>query len=208
MATRALLFGSVLALSAAGCERPRVADPRATVRAYVEATRRGDPEVIYRMLSKRSQKELGRDGLRRLVTDSERELAVQAEALNRTDAQIEAIAQVRYQDGEVAVLELEEGSFKIGSAALLPSAPRTPAQALEDLRRALAIRSYAALTRVLAPQTKSALESDLGAIVRGLEDPETLQIEVRGDGADVELPGGHVVKLKREGGVWRVEDLR
>jgi hypothetical protein len=44
--------------------------------------------------------------------------------------------------------------------------------------------------------------------VRGLQDPETLEIEVEGDRAEVELPGGHVVKLKREAGAWRIEDFR
>jgi hypothetical protein len=44
--------------------------------------------------------------------------------------------------------------------------------------------------------------------VRGLEDAETLDVQVRGDAAEVELPGGHIVKLKRERGVWRIEDLR
>ena len=64
------------------------------------------------------------------------------------------------------------------------------------------------MVRVLSAETRGALESDVSAIVRGLEDPETLDVEVEGDEAEVELPGGHVVKLKRESGIWRVEDLR
>ena len=107
-----------------------------------------------------------------------------------------------------AVGGLRTRLLKVGSAAALPSAPRTPAQALDDLRQALARRSYAAFLRVLSAETRSALESDLGAVVRGLEEPETLDIELRGETAEVELPGGHVVKLKRERGVWRIEDLR
>ncbi|MBX3200627.1 MAG: hypothetical protein KF894_20990 [Labilithrix sp.] len=42
--------------------------------------------------------------------------------------------------------------------------------------------------------------------VSGLERPET-HVEVTGDGAVVTIPGGHSVKLKREGGVWRVDDF-
>ena len=60
---------------------------------------------------------------------------------------------------------------------------------------------------MLSAETQSALESALSSIVRGLQDPETLNVEVQGDAADVELPGGHVIKLKRESGVWRVEDV-
>jgi hypothetical protein len=79
---------------------------------------------------------------------------------------------------------------------------------LSGLRQALARRSYAAMVRVLSAETRGALESDVSAIVRGLEDPETLDVEIEGDEAEVELPSGHVVKLKREAGVWRVEDLK
>lgn len=208
MASRALLLSAIVALASSACERPRIADPRAAVDAYVRAAQRGDADAIYEMLSERSRRELGREGTKRLVADGRQELARQAAALARRDARVEAVALVRYEDGESAVLDLEDGVFKVGSAAALPSAPRTPAQALEDLRQALARRSYAAFLRVLASETQSAMENDLASIVRGLEEPETLDIAVRGDSAEVELPGGHVVKLKRERGVWRVEDLR
>jgi hypothetical protein len=208
MAYRTRLGCVLFALCLAGCEKPRVADPRARVRAYAAAARQGDSDAIYRMLSERSRRELGRSGTARLIADTKKELALQAEALGRPDVPIDAVAAVRYEDGENALLELEDGVFKVGSAAALPSAPRTPAQALEDLRQALARRSYAAFLRLLSAETQSALESDLSAVVRGLEDPETLDVQVRGDAAEVELPGGHVVKLKRERGVWRIEDLR
>lgn len=208
MAYRALIAGALLALGGAGCEKPRIADPRAQVEAYADAARRGDSDAIFAMLSERSRRELGREGTRRLVDDAKRELEAQGRAVEREDVAMETIALVRYEDGEHATLELEDGAFKIGSAAALPSAPRTPAQALGDLRQALARRSYAAFLRVLSAETQSAMESDLDAVVRGLEDPETLDVEVRGDAAEVELPGGHVVKLKRERGVWRIEDLR
>lgn len=208
MANRALVHGAVLAFVLAGCEKPRVADPDAVVQAYADAARTGDSDAIYRMLSSRSQRELGRDGVRQLVHDSRAELARQAEVLGKSDARVEATAIVPYDDGETALLELEEGVFKVGSAAALPSAPRTPSQALAELRRALAQRNYAAFVRILTAETKGALDNDVSALVRGLEEPETLDIQVRGDAAEVELPGGHVVKLKRERGIWRVEDLR
>ena len=142
------------------------------------------------------------------MLDAKKELSAQGTFLGRPEAKPEAVAVVRYEDGEVAELALEEGVFRVSSAAALPVSPRTPSEALAGLRQALARRSYAALVRVLAAETRSALESDASAIVRGLEDPETLEIEVEGDQAEVELPGGHVVKLKRESGVWRVEDLK
>jgi hypothetical protein len=52
------------------------------------------------------------------------------------------------------------------------------------------------------------MENDLAALVEGLEDPQTLQVEEKGDRATVQLPDGHVVELKREDGVWKVENFR
>jgi len=205
---RAALLLLALAALAGGCATPRVADPRSAVRAYAAAARRGDGPALHALLTRRSQRELGLAGTTRLVADARRELAAQATGLERAEVRVEAVAVVRYDDGEYARLELEDGVFKVSSAASLPSSAQTPAQALGDLRRALSRRSYTAFLRVLAAETQSALESDLSSIVRGLEDPETLNVEVQGDAADVELPGGHVIKLKREGGVWRVEDVK
>lgn len=201
-----LLVGLGLALVA--CQRPRVADPGNVLSAYAEAARRGDSEAIYQLLSERSQRDLGREGTRRLVEDARKELAAQADFLGRAGTRPEAVAVIQYDDGERAALALEEGVFRVSATAALPAAARTPADALAGLRKALARRSYAALVRVLSEQTRSALEADVAALVLGLEDPETLDVQVEGDRAEVDLPGGHQVKLRLEGGIWRVEDLK
>ena len=65
----------------------------------------------------------------------------------------------------------------------------------------------AVLMRVLTPSTRAAIEQDLRSLVNGLERPETLHVQVTGESATVTVPGGHQVKLKRDGGVWRVEDF-
>jgi len=190
------------------CARPRVADPMPAVKAYAAAAERGDADALYALLSERSQRDLGREGTRRLVRETRAELARSAKALRGPEVEVEAVAEVRYHDGENAVLELDDGVFKIASADALPAAPRSPAEALAALRKALARRSYPALVRVLSQETQTALESDWEALVRGLEDPETLDVRVQGDRAEVQLSGGHTVKLRREQGVWRIEDLR
>lgn len=61
--------------------------------------------------------------------------------------------------------------------------------------------------RVLTPSTRAAIEHDLRSLVSGLERPETLHVQINGDAATVSVPGGHQVKLKRDAGVWRVEDF-
>ena len=61
--------------------------------------------------------------------------------------------------------------------------------------------------RVLSPRTRAMIEQDLRSLVDGLDDPETLPVHVTGDSASVAIPGGHHVRLKRDGGVWRVDDF-
>jgi hypothetical protein len=141
-----------------------------------------------------------------MVREARRELEAQGRALRAPGGTVEARAQVLLADGSEVELSLEDGGFYVDAAATLPSAARTPAQALDGLRRALSRRSYPALLRVLSVEARSAVERDLRALVQGLEDPAALDVRVNGDRADIELPGGHSVSLKREDGVWRVED--
>jgi hypothetical protein len=200
---------SILALSAAlvGCSWSSVPDPRSAAEDYAKAASRGDGDAIYEMMTTSAQKSRSREDVKRLVAEQRGELAEQAKSLTAKDARVEAVARLRYEDGEEAQLELREGRFWVTGAGALPGGSRTPEQALDQLRRVLARRSYAGLMRVLTPATRTAIEQDLRSLVTGLERPETLHVEVSGDAATVSVPGGHSVKLKREGGVWRVDDF-
>lgn len=199
----ALVLGSA---SLAGCA-PALPAPDATLRAYAAATKRGDAEAVSRLLTNESRQSLGKAGIERALTDAKAELAEQASAVDKGGWSLKATARVRFADGEDAVLALEDGAFRVTSAEALPSAARTPSDALAALRRVLARRSYAGLLRVLSRETRAAMERDLAAIVDGLTRPDSLDVRIKGDEAQVELAGGHLVRLKREAGVWRVEDF-
>jgi hypothetical protein len=71
----------------------------------------------------------------------------------------------------------------------------------------LARRSYDGLLRVLSTATRSSIEGDVRDLVQGLSDPDALLVRVTGDEARVPVPGGHTVILKREAGVWRVQNF-
>ena len=191
-----------------GCSGESLPDPRGAAEAYAEAAQRGDDAAIYAMLSREARASYGREGTRKLVKDAKAELARSGKALGSPSTQIEARATVRFTDGEDAVLAVEDGDFRVTAALALPSGARTPAQALGELRAALARRSYSALMQVLSAETRAAIERDLAALVKGLEHPDSLDIQVDGDKAKVTLPGGHSISLEREEGVWRVEDFR
>ena len=204
--TRLFVAMTGLAMSA-GCARATIPDPREAVRAYEAAATKGDARAIHGMLSERSRKSLAVSDVERILADERSELATQAKAMQDPSAVVRATARVRYADGEDATLDVEQGTFHISSADALPAGARTPNEALEQLRRVLARRSYAGLMRVLSPSTRSAIESDLRSLVDGLAHPEGLDVQVSGDVASVQIQGGHFVKLRRDGAVWKVEDF-
>jgi hypothetical protein len=199
----------LLSLCAAGCGSSSLPDPKDAVRVYADAAARGDADAIYAMLSDKGRAALSRDEVRRRVAEERAELAEQARSVTAPGVVVTTRARVRYPDGEVATLELDqdERAFKISAADALPAGARSPEQALEQLRRVLARRSYAGLMRVLTPAARGAVEGDVRSLVEGLEQPEGLEVHVAGDSATVQIPGGHEVKLRREAGVWRVEDF-
>jgi hypothetical protein len=189
------------------CASSEVPDPKSAADTYAAAAARGDAEAIYDMMTTSAQKERTKDDVRKIVLDQKAELAEQAQAIRSKDARVEATARLSFEDGEEAALELKDGRFFVTSAGALPGGARTPEQALDQLRRVVARRSYAGLMRVLSPATRAAIEQDLRSLVDGLDKPDTLQVSVTGDNATVSVPGGHHVRLKRDGGVWRVEDF-
>ena len=197
----------MLFVLALGCAGQRVPDPKVTAHAYASAAQRGDADAIYALLTPEGQRALGRAGTKQLVQESKSELGRTALAIQSEDARVDASAEARFNDGESATLVLENGRFYVDAASLLPARPRTPSQALSGLRRALARRSYPALMALMSGDSRGALESDIGALVSGLEHPETLDIQINGDAAEVQLPSGHRVLLKREAGIWRVLDF-
>lgn len=193
---------------ALGCASTRVPEPRAALAAYHDALERKDVDALYGMLDAQARESLSKDDVRRLLAESQPQLVARARALAAGDARTETEARVFYMDGERAVLSLEDGSFKVDAAAALPAGARTPAEALSELRRALARRSYPALIQVLDADSREALELQLEGLVRGLAQPEALSVQVDGDTAEVLVEGGHRVTLTRQDGVWRVRDFQ
>jgi hypothetical protein len=189
------------------CLGGSIPDPKEAATAYAGAAARGDADAIYAMMTSSAQKERSREDIKRIVADERVELSEQAQALSAKDARVEATARLRFDDGEETALELREGRFWVTNAGTLPGGARTPEEALDQLRRVLARRSYAGLMRVLSPATRAAMERDLRALVTGLEHPDGLQVQIAADQAKVTIAGGHHVSLKREGGIWRIEDF-
>jgi hypothetical protein len=194
-------------LSLAACGESSVPDPRSAANEFADAAARGDSNAIYNMMTDEARAARTREDVGRIVKDEKVELAEEAKVVSEKDARVEATARLRFEDGEEAALELKDGQFRVTSAGALPGGAKTPEEALDQLRRVVARRSYAGLMRVLSPSTRVAIERDLRALVDGLDHPSTLNVNVTGDTAVVAVPGGHEVRLRRDGGVWRVENF-
>jgi hypothetical protein len=190
-----------------GCARPAIPDPRLTVARYADAVAAGDAKRVHALLSERSRRTIREADVSRMLSTAKTELADQARAFAGPQATVRASATVRLSDGEDATLDLEDGEFRLTAAQGLPAEARSPTQALDQLRRALARRSYEGLVRLLVPRVRSTLERDLRSLVEGLRRPEGLDVRVSGDSAWAEIPEGHHVKLRREAGIWMVEDF-
>jgi hypothetical protein len=196
-----------IASVALSCAGTRVPDAHDAAQAYADAASRGDVDALYAMMTTSSRRARSLDEIRKLVADERAELADQAKAITGADARVDATARLRFADGEETALELRDGRYWVTSAGTLPGGARTPEQALDQLRRVLARRSYTGLLRVLSPATRAAVENDMRALVDGLNEASALPVQLNGDAAIVPVPGGHQVKLKREGGIWRVDDF-
>lgn len=190
-----------------GCGRHAVPDPKDAASEYEAAVSKGDADAIYAMMSASARKSLSANDVRKLLSGQQAELVEKGKLIAAPNARASATARLRYEDGEEAHLELREGRFWVTAAGALPGGSRTPEQALDQLRRVLARRSYAGLMRVLSPSTRAAIEKDLRSLVTGLERADTLHIQISGETGTVAVPGGHSVKLKREGGIWRIDDF-
>jgi hypothetical protein len=208
---RSLRLASALAIAglscAVGCASAAPPDPRGAAEAYAAAVASGDGDRLYDMLSEEDRRGISREQVRALVARDRQELAEYAHVLASPSSHTAALATIRFKDGEQATLLFEGGRFRVSSAGTMPGGARSPEEALEQLRRALSRRSYAALLRVLSPETRAAVERDLRGLVTVLEKSGTLPVQTSGDTATVKAPDGHRVKLRREGTVWYVEDF-
>jgi hypothetical protein len=197
----------VIATCAAACGFGAIPDPKDAARDFAQAADRGDTNRIYDMMTSEGQKERTREDVRHIVEGEHLELVDEAKAVTAPATRVQATARLHFDDGEETALELRGGRFWVTSAGALPGGANTPESALDQLRRVVARRSYAGLLRVLTPRTRAMIEQDLRSLVEGLENAETLSIHVTGDSASAIVPGGHHVRLKRDGGVWRVDDF-
>jgi hypothetical protein len=203
----ALAVLAACACATTACGFGSIPDPKDAAREYAAAAARGDGDAIYDMMTSEGQKARTRKDVERIVSSERQELTDQAKSVIAPGARVRATARLHFEDGEETTLELRGGRFWVTAAGALPGGGSTPEAVLDELRRVVARRSYAGLLRVLTPRTRAMIEEDLRSLVDGLDKPDTLPVHVSGDSATVIVPGGHHVRMRRDGGVWRIDDF-
>jgi hypothetical protein len=196
-----LLLGGVFACGSS------IPEPGPVVARFAEASRKGDHQTIYQLLSKEAQRSLGAARVKQLVAEQRTELASNATGLTAKEARTEVTVEARFIDGGTAVFALEQGELRVNSAAALPSHASTPQQALVELREVLQRRSYPGLLSVLTRNSAAGFEAQLESLVKALGDAPFLNIEINGNRAVVTLPQGHRVELWKVDGLWKVHDF-
>lgn len=190
-----------------GCRTARLPDPKDTMVSYRAACARGDADALYAMLSEDARRELSKENVRALVNSERAELAAHGKRFEGTDVRTVANARVTLTEGDEISFDLKDGVFRLSAAGTMPGGATSPEEAAKQLRQALVRKSYVGLLALLTPATRKALEADLATLIEGLSHPESLRPNIVGDTATILVPFGHQVRVRKIGGVWRVEDF-
>jgi hypothetical protein len=182
--------------------------PSVTLTAWSRAVAANDVAGAWALLDGKAREGVDEARFRALFAENRAELAAQAQAMGtRAATPVTAQARVALVDGEVVVLVLEDGAWRIDGGVLDAPGLRPPEDAVASLRRALQRRSLSGVLRVLARSTRGEVEAELARLLDATGDPSDLAIEVQGDHAEVRLTGGARIRLVRESGEWHVVDV-
>jgi hypothetical protein len=197
----------LLLVSPGACAPKPLPDPRSVAQRWADAMKKGDTDTAYELLSDDARRSFGRKGVAELLGQHRQELAQRGQATAAPHARLDASATVTFADDRSARVMLERGRYRVAAAGAFPAAAATPLDALRELREVLGRRSFRGLLRVLTRDTAQTLEGSLADLLKALDEPSSVDIELEGRRAVAKLPGGHRVELEREDGVWKVKEF-
>lgn len=197
-----------LGLACASAPPARVPDPAATSKAFFGALCGGHLGVAWEKLDPELRSRYARERFEALARENAAEIADLCQHLARTDAELDARARVELADGEIVVLVLEDGAWRVAGGLLDARALATPEEVVQELHRALRRRDLSALLALLARERRAVWAATLDRTLAATSDPLDLDVEIQGDEAVVRLTGGGELRLRREDDGWKIWDVR
>jgi len=205
---------------ACGASRPK--SPQDALAAYAAALKAGRAREAYDLLSADAKKDIPYESFRRIIRENPDEVVEIGRALSQPASPPRVKAVVKAPNGESLELVLEDGAWRVDGSAIDLYGQGTPEVALKAFVRAFKSRRYDVLLRFVPAAEREGLSveelkrswegeerTELEALVAAVDANLTSgRLEVTGDRATMAFGAGGTVELVREGGLWKVEDLR
>jgi hypothetical protein len=218
----ASLRAAAAALWITGCGASRPASPQDALSAYAAALRAGKTQDAYALLSEDAKKDIPYESFQRIVRENPDEAREVGRSLSRPAAPPRVTATVKAPNGETLLLVLEDGAWRVDGSAIDLYAQVTPDTALRSFVRAFKNRRYDVLLRFVPESEREGLgveelkrawegeeRAELEGLVAAVETSlPSANLEVTGDRATMAFGTGGTVELLREGGLWKIEDIR
>lgn len=182
-----------------------VPGPEAALAAWADAVERQDAEAIHALLDATTRAAVSVEGLRARMVGSAEELREHAASTRAATSRARAV--VRLVDDERVVLHREDGYWRLSGELLGVPTPTTPEDAVHALRRALRLPVLEGLLRVVARRPRAAIVSEVERFLEDTADALAWRTELAGNEATVRTAGGWSIRVVRESGQWRVEDV-
>ena len=206
-----LLAGLFFLTACGGDARQRTATATAT--EWARATRAGDRDAAYGLLSGQVRRRVSAGDFARRWQQAEVERKRQGVALDealRAGATLGERARVAAGQNHLVTLTHEPDGWRLETPLVPSPGARTPEEALRQLADAIDDRSLAGVLRLLTAERQDGVRQTLDGFSSGLRAHLGESIEITADRATlVWTEGGKRwrVVLKREAGGWRIDDF-
>jgi hypothetical protein len=206
-----------LAMVAAGCAGASPgSSPRATLRAFVLATRQSDMAApLYALLPERARRAESLDAFRARMRAQEADLRALGEAVEQANASAATpVASVTLRDRSDVIVQEDSDGWRVTDPGFGPPAGATvpgvtgARAAVRGFHDALARHGAGAFMGVLSSRMRGNLEAEIAALRDATADAASLEYTSRPPETLARLPDGRYLALGWEGGAWRVNGVR